>query len=75
VDLPDGGRTWLPPSIARDVNDRQFLSIDHSGGPNPGRIYLSYRKHFYGIDADQFERPTASGLGVQVSTDAGSRGT
>jgi hypothetical protein len=68
---PDGGRTWLPPSIAREVNDRQFLSIDHSDGPNRGRVYLSFRKNFYGIDANQFERPSASGLGVQVSTDAG----
>jgi hypothetical protein len=68
---PDGGRTWLPPSIAREVNDRQFLSIDHSDGPNRGRVYLSYRKNFYGLDADPFERPNSSGIGVQVSTDAG----
>jgi hypothetical protein len=36
---PDGGKTWLTPTVLPFI-DREYLTIDRTKGPHRGRIYL-----------------------------------
>lgn len=37
---PDGGRSWEPPSTFT-YTDREYITVDHTGGKHHGRIYVN----------------------------------
>lgn len=65
----DAGTTWQKPVLAFSQNatgiliDRPFLTIDNSGGPRDGTLYLGFETQFYA--------PYPSAVYVRASSDQG----
>lgn len=61
----DGGQTWS--GVARvPVMDREWISVDRTGGAYHGRIYINGTRGARGIDG-----PGASGMSIIHSSDGG----
>jgi len=68
---PDGGRTWLEPVTLRSWSDREYLTIDRSGGPFHGHIYLNATGITTGPDGKSvaaMELRTSSDYGATFSS-------
>jgi len=63
----DGGRNWLPPTEV-PVFDREFITVDNTGGKFQGRVYINGTS-----GARRFDKgaQSISGLKVMFSTDQG----
>lgn len=62
---PDGGQTWS--GAARvPAMDREWITVDHTGGTHHGRVYINGTRGARGIDG-----PGASGMSLIHSNDGG----
>lgn len=75
----DGGRTFSVPVTASpgtdpaNFQDKEFLTVDTSGGPFDGNVYVSWTEFFEGGDRILFSRSTNGGISfsrpIQISPD------
>jgi hypothetical protein len=62
----DGGKTWAPPVPLSGV-DREYITVDATGGKYHGRVYINGTKSMRAIQGDTF----ATGVGLFLSQDRG----
>src|SRR5258708_31755976 len=62
----DGGKTWAPPVPLSSV-DREYITVDATGGKYHGRVYINATKGMRAIQGDAF----ATGIGLFLSQDRG----